>query len=92
MREQGVYVQTGFAVNRAAVVLHRNHPRTGFGKQLASDAAHIAKALHRHPRRADVQPDMPGRFDADGEHAAPRGFASPQRAAQIDRLAGHHAR
>ncbi|MCY1168536.1 hypothetical protein D9M73_85330 [compost metagenome] len=60
------------------MVLHRDHAGAGFGKQLAGHAAHIAKTLHRHPRGGDIQSNVFGRLDADGEHAAPCGFAPAQ--------------
>jgi len=46
VRQQGGHIQPGFAVNGAAVVLHRHHRGPGLGKQLGRDAAHVAKTLH----------------------------------------------
>ena len=91
MRHQRRHIQPGFAVDGAAVVLHRHHAGACLGKQLAGHAPHIAKTLHRHPRGADVHANALGRLGAHGEHPTAGGFAPAQRAAQVHRFAGDHA-
>ena len=92
MAQQSGHVQTRRLINRAAVVLHRDHRGPGLRKQLGRSAAHIAKALHGDTGLGDVQTDVLRGFLTHGEDATPGGFASPQRAAQGQGLAGHHAR
>ena len=78
MPQQRRYIQPGLAVNVAAVVLHRHDARTGFGKQLGRDAAHIAKTLHRHTCAGHLQPQVPRCFNTHRVDTAPGGLAPPE--------------
>ena len=75
----------------AGVVLRRDDLRAGAVEQLGRRRAHVAEALHRHPRALQVEVQAARGLAAGDEHAAPGGLDAPERATQVDRLAGDHA-
>ena len=92
MRHQLRQVQSGLLVDRARVVLDRHDAGARLLEQLRRGRAHVAEALHGHPRAFQRQGDAARRIAPADEHAAPRGLHAPERAAQLQRLARHHAR
>ena len=66
--------------------------RSLFREQLGRDRSDVAEALYGHRRAFEREAEVLDRFARHDHDAAAGGFAPPQRAAELDRLAGHDGR
>ena len=73
-RDQLGEVQAVLVDDGAGVVLHGDDLGAGLGEQFGRDRAHVAEALHRDARTAQIQAEAARRFAAGDEHAAAGGL------------------